>query len=337
MNWYLQNGKDSDIVLSSRIRFSRNIKGIPFTTKASEEELKKVYVLMKDASLLLGYGLKFIDLIDLDLVTKNALAEKHLISKAFANSRGKYRAIIVNEDENICVEVNGEDHIKIQVFCSGFDLSNLLSLAIEIDRKIETIVPYSYHEKYGYLTACPTNVGTGLKASVLVHLPGLSVTKNTRKVLNVINNLGMSIRGLYGEGSRVQGDMYQISNNQTLGITENDILKNLNLITQKVIEQERLARKYLARKSLDLEDKLYRDYGVLLNARKLGEDETIELISSVKLGTDLGIIKELNDTKVSELMLYTKTANLQKRLGKELSIYELQEERAKIVKQIIAQ
>lgn len=337
MNWYLQNGKDSDIVLSSRIRFSRNIKGISFTTKASEGELKKVYDLMKDVSISLGYGLKFIDLHELDSITRNALAERHIISKNFANSKGKYRAIIINEDENICIEVNGEDHVKIQLFCSGFDLNNLLNLGIEIDKRIETVVPYSYHENYGYLTACPTNVGTGLKASVLVHLPGLSVTKNTRKVLNVVNNLGMSIRGLYGEGSKAQGDMYQISNNQTLGITEKEIIKNLNLITQKVVEQERIARKYLARKSLDLEDKLYRDFGVLSNARKLREDETIEFISSVKLGTDLGIIKELNDTKVSELMLYTKSANLQKRLGKELSLYDLQAERAKMVKQIITQ
>ena len=335
MNWYLQNGKDSDIVLSSRIRFSRNINGIPFTTKASEGDLEKVYNVMKDASLTLGYGLKFMDFGSIDQMTKDALAERHIISKEFANEAGKYRAIILNDDENICIEVNGEDHIKIQLFCSGMDLSNLLNLAIEIDNKIENTVPYSYHKKYGYLTACPTNVGTGLKASVLVHLPGLSVTKNTRKVLNVVNNLGMSIRGLYGEGSKVQGDMYQISNNQTLGITEREILKNLNLITQKVIEQERVARKYLTKKTIELEDKLYRDYGILTNARKLREDETIELISSVKLGTDLGIIKELNDTKVSELILYTKTANLQKRLGKELSLYELQVERAKMVKQLI--
>ena len=289
---------------------------------------------MKDVSLTLGYGLKFIDLSSLDIITREALSEKHIISKEFASISEKHRAIIINDDENICIEINGEDHIKLQVFCSGIDLDNLLSLAIEIDEKIGKTIPYSYHDKYGYLTACPTNVGTGLKVSVLVHLPGLSITKNTRKVLNVVNNLGMSIRGLYGEGSKVQGDMYQISNNQTLGITEKEILKNLKLITQKVIEQERVARKFLARKSIDLEDKVYRDYGVLTNARKLREDETIELLSSVKLGTDLGIITELNDTKVTELMLYTKTANLQKRLGKELSLYELQTERAKMVKQI---
>ena len=290
---------------------------------------------MRDVTLTLGYGLKFMNLGDLDSITKQALAERHIISREFANATGKYRAIIVNDDENICIEVNGEDHIKIQVLCSGLDLNNLLNLAIEIDEKIGKTIPYSYHEKYGYLTACPTNVGTGLKASVLVHLPGLSVTKNVRKVLNVVNNLGMSIRGLYGEGSKVQGDMYQISNNQTLGITENEIVKNLDLITQKVIEQERVARKYLAKKSIDLEDKVYRDFGILSNARKLKEDETLELLSSVKLGTDLGIIKELDDTKMSELILYTKPANLQKRIGNELGLYELQAERANVVKQII--
>lgn len=335
MNWYLQNGKDSDIVFSSRVRLSRNIKGIPFINKCNENDLKKVYDLMKELCLNIGYGLKFYDLSDMDETTKKSLAEKHLISNEFAQTRGKYRAILINEDENICIEVNEEDHIKIQVFCSGVDLSNLINLAVEIDKKVEDTIPYAYHEKYGYLTACPTNVGTGLKASVLVHLPGLSITKNIRKVLNVVNNFGMSVRGMYGEGSKVQGDMYQISNNQTLGITESEITKNLNLITHKVVEQEKLARKYLTKNSIELEDKLYRDFGILTNARKLDEEETLELLSSVKLGVDLGVIEELNDTKVSELLLYIKPACLQKRLGRKLSSYDQEIERAKLIKEIL--
>ena len=337
MNWYLLNGNDSDVVYSSRIRLSRNVENIPFTTKCSDDDLKKVYEIMKDASISLGYGLKFIDFNSMDELTKRSLAEKHLISYDFANSNENYKAILISDDESICIEINGEDHIKIQVFTSGLELENLLNLAIEIDEKIGSIVPYSYHKKYGYLTACPTNVGTGLKASVLVHMPALATTNNVRKVLNAVNNFGMNVRGLYGEGTKVQGDMYQISNNQTLGITEFEIINNLKLVTHKIMEQEKIARKYLAKDQIDLEDKVYRDYGVLTNARKLSNNETLELISSIKLGNDLGIIKELSDKKVAELIIYTKPANLQKRIGKKLSKYDQEIERANAIRDIISQ
>ena len=335
MNWYLQNGKESDVILSSRVRLSRNIKGIPFTTKCKDEDYKKVYDLMKNATMSLGYGLKFIALKDIDDITKGVLAEEHLISQEFAKTKNPYAAIIINDDENICIEVNEEDHIKLQVFSSGLDIENLMNLAIEIDQKLENIVPYSYNEQYGYLTACPINVGTGLKASVLVHLAGLTQTGNIRKILNVINNFGMSVRGAYGEGTKVEGDLYQISNNQTLGVTEGEIIKNLKLISQKIISQERLARKFLTKNSVELEDKVYRDFGILSNARKLTNDETKELLSTVKLGTDLGIIKELNDTKVMELLVYTKPSNLQKRVNKSLNLYEQEIERPKVINEII--
>ncbi len=335
MNWYLQSGKDSDVIISSRVRLSRNIEGIPFVQRCKEEELKTVYSKLKEVTPSIGYGLKFIDLKDVDDIDKQVLVEKRIISPEFAKSKNPYTAIILNDEENICIVVNEEDHIKLQVFCSGVELENLMNLAIEIDQKLENLVPYSFNKKYGYLTACPTNVGTGLKVSVLAHLPALSVTGNIRKVLNAVNNLGMSIRGIYGEGTKVEGDIYQISNNQTLGVTEKDITKNLKLISQKVTEQERLARKYLTKKGIEIEDRIYRDFGLITNARKLSEEECLELISSIKLGTDLGIIDELNDSKVLKLMLETKPANLQKRVGKILSVYEQDIERANVVKQII--
>ena len=335
MNWYIQNGKESDVVLSTRVRLSRNLKGIPFKTRCTKEELKKVFDTLKEVTPLLGYNLKFIAMEDIDNLTKQTLVEKHIISPDFAKTKVPYTAIIINDEENICIMVNEEDHIKLQVFTSGLDVDNLLNLAIEIDEKLEKLVDYSYHEKYGYLTACPTNVGTGLKISALVHIPGLEMTGNLNKMLNIVNNLGMNVRGVYGEGSKAEGDIYQIANNQTLGITEKEIAKNLNLISQKIIEQVRIARKYLAKNSLKLEDKIYRDYGILVNARRLSEEETIDLLSSVKLGTDLGIIKELTDKKVAELILYTKPANMQKRLGKELSVIEQEISRCEIIKQIV--
>ena len=337
MNWYLQNGKDSDVIISSRVRLSRNIEGIPFVSKCKTEELKTVYDKMKEIIPSVGYGLKFISLKDLDDLNREVLVEKNLISPEFAKSKNPYSAMIINDEENICMTINEEDHLKLQVFSSGLELENLMNLAIEIDQKLEELVPYSFNKKYGYLTACPTNVGTGLKASVFVHLPALTITGNIRKVLNAVNNLGMSIKGIYGDGSKAEGDIYQISNNQTIGITEKEITKNLKLISQKVLEQEKMARKYLAKKEIDLEDKLYRDFGVLSNARKMSEEEARELISNVKLGTDLGIISELNDTKISKLILYTKPANLCLRVGKKLSRYEQEIERANVIKQILSE
>ncbi len=337
MNWYLQNGKESDVVISTRVRLSRNIKGIPFINRCSKDELKEVYDKVKEITPSLGYNLKFLSLDDMDTITKQSLVEKHLISPDFAKTKMPYTAIVINEDENICIMINEEDHIKLQVFTSGLDIDNLLNLAIEIDEKIGSFIPYSYHEKYGFLTACPTNVGTGLKISTLVHIPALQMTGNLNKMLNIINNLGMNVRGLYGEGSKAEGDVYQVSNNQTLGITEKEIAKNLNLLAQKIIDQERLARKYLSKNSLKLEDEVYRNYGILANARRLGEDETIELLSKVKLGTDLGIIKELNDKKIRELMLYTKPANMQKRIGNKLSVIDQEVSRCETIKQILQQ
>ncbi len=334
MNWYLQNGKDSDVVISSRVRLARNIENYTFMPKISEEEANKVLQKVKDITPSIGYGLKFINLNDIDDITKVSLVEKHIISPEFAANKNKCGAILINDEENISIMINEEDHIRMQVFSSGLDLENLKNLAIEIDEKLDNLLHYASHEKYGYLTACPTNVGTGMRASVMVHLPALTMTGNINKILNIVNSFGMNIRGIYGEGTQSQGDIYQISNNQTLGLTENDIIKNINTITEKVIQQERMARKYLA-KSIDLEDRVYRAYGTLSFATKLSSDECKRLLSYVKLGTDLGIIKELTDSKVAKLYLYNNPANLQKYVGKELDGYERDIKRPEVIKQII--
>ena len=281
----------------------------------------------------IGYGLKYIELRNIDNITKLTLIENHLISPEFATN--KNGAILINDEENICIMINEEDHIRIQVFSSGQELEELLNLAIEIDEKIDGLVTYATNERYGYLTSCPTNVGTGLRASVMVHLPALTLTGNIEKVLNVVNNFGMNIRGVYGEGTQSKGNIYQISNNQSLGLIEKEIIKNIKTITEKVIEQERLARKYLTKRQIDLEDRVYRAYGILANAMKLSSEECRKLLSDVKLGTDLGIIKELDDMKVSKLETYTKPGNLQKYLAKELDAYDRDIERSKVVKQIL--
>ncbi len=335
VNWYLQNGKDSDVVISSRVRLARNLREYPFPTKFSKEQAQEVLDKIKEITPSIGYGLKFINLNDIDDITKVSLVEKHVISPEFAVNKEKHGAILINDEENICMMINEEDHLRMQVFASGLDLENLKNLMIEIDEKLDGMLHYAFSEKYGYLTSCPTNVGTAMRASVMVHLPALTMTGNIHKILNIVNGFGMNIRGIYGEGTQSQGDIYQISNNQTLGLTENDIIKNLNTITEKVIEQERMARKYLAKNSIDLEDRVYRAYGTLAYATKLSSDECKKLLSYVKLGTDLGIIKELTDSKISKLYLYNQPANLQKYVGKQLDGYEREIKRPEVIKQII--
>ena len=335
LNWYLQNGNESDVVISSRIRLARNLANFPFMTKLDKTAKQKVEDTIKEVTPSLGYGLQFMRLKDMDDITKMVLVEKHLVSPNFVLNKENTGAMLINDDENISIMINEEDHLRIQVMNSGFDLENLMNLSIELDEKIGSVLQYAYHENYGFLTACPTNVGTGLRVSVMVHLPGLARTGNITKILEVINNFGMNIRGIYGEGSKVGGDMYQISNKQTLGISEAEIVKNLKLITEKIIEQERLARKILAKDNIELEDKVYRAFGILVNAKKISSKEARDLLSEVKLGTDLGIIKELDDLKVKKLQLYTMPANLQQYLGKQIESYERDINRAEVIKQII--
>ena len=334
-NWYLQSGKESDVVISSRVRLARNIKEFNFPGSLTKEDSKKVLNKIKEIVPSLGYGLKFIELKDIDDITKISLIEKHLISPDFAMSKKENTAMIINDDENICIMVNEEDHIRLQVFSSGLDIENLMNLAIEIDEKLSELINYAYSEKYGFLTACPTNLGTSARCSVMVHLPALTLTGNISKVLEVVNNFGMNIRGIYGEGTKSQGNMYQIFNNQSLGITEKEIIKNVKAITEKVIEQERLARKYLSKNSLELEDRVYRSFGIISYSKVLSAEECRKFLSDVKLGTDLGIIKELTDFKVNKMLLYTKPGNLQKYFGKQLSGFERDIKRAEVIKNIL--
>ena len=334
-NWYLQNGNNSDVVISTRVRLARNLSNYPFMTKAKKEDLIAILNKIEEITPSIGYGLKFLRLSNMDDITKLSLIEKHIISADLAMSKSDLTAILLNEEENICIMINEEDHLRIQVLSAGLELENTLNLALEIDKKIEEIVNYAYSEKYGFLTACPTNVGTGMRVSVMVHLPALSITGNIRKILGAVNDFNMNVRGLYGEGSNSQGNIYQISNKQSLGISEQEVIKNMKIIIEKIIEQEKIARKYLAKESIELEDRVYRAYGILANSRKITSEECKTLLSDVKLGTDMGIIKELDDLKVNKLNLYTKPANLQKYVGNKLEDYERDIKRAEVIKQII--
>ena len=333
MDWYLQSTQNSDVVKSTRIRLARNLREFKFNLK-TQQEIENLENKIKEILYNLGYGLKFFKLKNMDNITNLSLVEKNLISKEFA--KDNLGSTLINDDENICIMIGGEDHLKIQVFNSGLDLENTLNLAIEIDEKIEENLQYATNQKYGYLTACPNNVGTALKASVILHLPALSKTGNAKKLLDAISRFGINVKSLTNSiaEENIQ-DMYQISNNQTLGITEKEIIENIKAISEKIIEQERIARKILTKNQLELEDMVYRSYGILTNCKKISTKEMQSLLSNIKLGTDLGILNELTDLKVQKIYLLTKNANLQKYLGSKLDYLDRDVARAKIIKDIV--
>ena len=325
MNWYLQSGKESDVVTSTRIRFARNLPEFKFNLK-DKKEIEKLKNKIKENVYAIGYGLKYLELKDIDDITKMSLVEKNLISPEYAmhNEEG---AILINDEENICIMVNDEDHLKIQVFSSGLELENTLNYAIELDQKIEEVLGYATSKKYGYLTSMPTNCGTGLKASVMVSLPALEKTRNIDKVFYNLSNFGINILEL--------NNAFEISNKRTLGITEEDIIQNIKVVTEKLIEQERNARKFLDKDKISLEDTIYRSYGLLTNCRKITLEETEKLLSNVKIGTDLGILPELTDSKIQKMYLYSKPANMQKYLGEQYEAFERDIKRAEVIKNII--
>lgn len=331
MSWYLEDGKDSDVVVSSRVRIARNIAGKKFVSTASDEELKDVLMTIKNSNI--DSDLHFINLSDLDELMKNSLVEKRVISRDLLEM--KETGILLNDAEDISIMINEEDHLRIQVMKPGFNLDEALSDAIRVDEKISSKINYAYNDKYGFLTACPTNLGTGLRASVMLHLPALRLTGKIEKVLEVVNKVNLNVRGVYGEGTEAIGDLYQVSNKISLGVTEEEIVENVKLIVQKLIEQERKAREYLKNQGETFEDRVSRTYGNLVYARKMTYSECAKLISIVRLGISMGIITEIDNKKLNKISILTKPATLQKYLKKELSAEERDIERAKVIKQII--
>lgn len=332
-NWYLQTGKDSDIVISTRIRLARNLSNFRFNI-INPEEYKSLENYIQERITKLGSQYKFLKLKDIDEITKQSLVEKNIISPEFTQHED-CGALLINEEENICIMINEEDHFRIQVFSSGAQLEANLELATEIDEKLQEIFDIAKSKEYGFLTICPTNLGTGLRASAMLHLPGLARTGNIQKVLKSVSQFGIEIRGIYGENSKPIGDIYQISNKQTLGITEKDTIKNLKVIIEGIIKQEKMARRYLTENANELEDNVYRSFGIFANCRKISFKEAMELLSDIKLGTDLGIIKELTDKKILEMYLYIKPANLQKYFATNMEPDLRDIKRAEIIKKIL--
>jgi len=336
-DWMQQQGPDADVVISSRIRLARNIADLPFsplmTDRATEDILKQLEQVMEtDAFKELG-DYELLKLKDMTTLDRKILVEKHLISPRLSKDYLQ-SAVIIKEDESVNVMVNEEDHLRIQSITSGFRLQEAYQSANKVDDAIENIVDFAFDERLGYLTSCLTNVGTGLRASVMVHIPALVMTGQAKRLLSAIQRVGLAVRGYYGEGSEAVGNIYQISNQLTLGYSEQEIIENLEDVIRQVIEHERYARKQLMENSkLNLEDTIYRSLGILLYARMISSQEVMQRISDVRLGIDLGMLKGLSSNILKELMVVTSVGFLQKYAGKELEAQERDIMRAKVIRE----
>lgn len=334
-NWIHNNMKE-DIVLSSKIRLARNLKDLPFPNKLNyikgREIGRNIYNLLKNEDDNEGFTLYEV------WNNKNELnreyMEKNLISKKLLKN-SEQSSFIVNKDETISIMVNEEDHIRIQCMEAGLSLENIFNNAMNIDDKIERNINYAFDEQLGYLTSSPVNLGTGMKVSVMIHLPALTMSDEITNIRKNINKIGMDMKPLYLKDTKVYGNMYEIFNKVSLGITEDDIIRNLKNTILNVISEEKKFREILITKcKYELEDRVYRAYGILKSAVLLNFEETIDLISSVRLGIELSLI-DMDKRKLNQLLIMVNDSFIESNLEKSFSSQELKYERAKIVKEIL--
>lgn len=288
MTWYQSSGKDSDIVLSTRVRLARNLKDFPFPNRLDKNECKKVNETVRDVLVKDDDSLFYTEMSALTSYQAVSLAEKHLISPEFA-SDSTGRALILSKDEDVSVMLCEEDHVRLQVIYPGLSLKEAFEKAGQLDKKLSSGLNIAFDDRIGYLTQCPTNLGTGMRASVMLHLPALSQSTAISRLAATVSKLGLTLRGAYGEGSRPSGDIYQLSNQVTLGISEEAAIKNLNSIAEQIISQERQARQSLLKDDVFI-DKIYRAYGILRSAHMISCDEFTSLISFVRIGASAGLL-----------------------------------------------
>lgn len=334
--WYVDVGPDSDVVMSSRVRLARNFEKYPFPHRSLPEHQENVIKETCDAIFSSNPKLKesftLIRFDEISEIDRMVLVEKHLVSKELAESELKTGALI-SQDEQLSIMFNEEDHLRIQCLASGMQLEKAFDICNYLDNIISEEIDYAYDNVIGYLTSCPTNVGTAIRVSVMLHLPALTMTGYIRSVLESCGKLGLAVRGLYGENTEAYGNMYQLSNQVTLGKNENDIVMSVKNISYQIIEQERLLRAELFQKNNDkISDRIMRSFGILRYARTLTSDEALQKLSDIRLGINMGLIKELSETDVSEMMLLIQPASLQQYEKKVLDPKERDICRAKYVR-----
>ena len=332
--WLKAEGPSADIVISSRVRLARNIKDYPFFHWAGKKQREDVLSIVKNAIESSKYMKEalFVKIAQLDDIDKQFLVERHLMSKEHTMSAAS-KALAADEKEIISIMINEEDHIRAQAIQSGFNLMETWRVINSLDDQLDEKLEYSYSNRWGYLTACPTNIGTGLRASVMLHLPALVITNQIKRVLQAISKLGVTARGLYGEGTEARGNFFQISNQVTLGHSEEDILDNIEKLIKQVISRERSAREYLLiHDKAAIHDRIWRATGTLKSARIITSDETIRLLSLIRLGVDINLVKDIDRKTLNELFILTQPAHLQKIEGKKLSAQERDAKRADLIR-----
>ena len=328
--WLRGTGPESDIVISSRTRLARNLAEFPFVKRANPDERAQVIKLVrrKIEAIQEWKDVFFLQVDGLSELDRQFLVERQLMSLELAEGSGD-RAVAIHESERFSIMVNEEDHLRIQVMCSGLDVQEAWRQIDGIDNQLQEHLNYAFHEQLGYLTACPTNVGTGLRVSVMLHLPALVVTREIEKVFRSLQKINVTVRGLYGEGSQFMGDFYQVSNQVTLGRSEEELVGTVGEVVPRIIEYERKARQFLLNESeQDLHDDVSRAFGILSTAKKISSEETLHYLSKVRMGVNLGLIATVDIPTINRLFVQTQPAHLQKLCGHDLSVSERNVQRA---------
>ncbi len=314
---WLELKKDTDyddVIISSRIRLARNLIKFKFTNNIDYKEAQEVADRFKKAIEIIDIDNDFsvVSMKDIDSIDRRVLIEEHLVSPELINNKD-ISYYIINKDNTINLMINEEDHLRLQVILPGFDLYKAYDMSNEIDLKLEKYLDFAFDRDFGYLTACPTNTGTGMRASIMLHLPALKMSNYLQGVMDSLGKLGLTIRGVYGEGSRALGDMFQISNQKTLGFTEQEVIDKLENVTCRIIDNERNSRKTLLEKKSDfIKDKIYRSLGVLKYSRIINSNEALENLSYLRMGVSLGLYDKLNFVQITNLMLSVQKYNILK-------------------------
>lgn len=318
IKWLEIDGAESEVVISSRIRLARNFSGYNFTNKLKPDEAERIIKEVENAIIhgtsAIRDDFKSLRMAELDKLEKGILLEKHLISKDIA--RSDLSAALVKDDETVSIMVNEEDHLRIQALFPGFRLDDAWDIADKIDDLLEESIGYAFDERLGYLTACPTNVGTGMRASIMVHLPALVELGYIDGVLKAANQIGLAVRGIYGEGSQAKGSIFQISNQLTLGRKEEEILGNIKGLSKQLISKELEARSFLYKnQGMKFEDRIYRALGILSSARLVDSNEAMNLLSNVKLGIEMGLIDNMKSRDIDKLFIEIQPSHQQMMSG----------------------
>ncbi len=331
--WFVNVGNRSKEVVSTRIRIARNVKGYNFPTSMNDEQIYSLIQKVSDSIFNSEYKdeFKFIDIKKLTEYEKFSLVERHLISLDFANCDSG-QALITNQDESLSIMINEEDHIRIQSFCSGFELEKALENAKRVERILEKSIEFSFDEDFGFLTECPSNVGTGIRASVMLHLPVLEQMSVLDKIFSSVSKFGLTVRGTFGEGTKTKSSLYQISNQVTLGLTETELIDNLKNVVNQLLEKENQASNNLD--SIELKDKLFRSYGELKYARLVSSNEMFSRLSDLRLGVSLGYF-DISISTLNELLFSLGSAGVSSMFNDNLDATARDEKRAEFIRKAI--